>query len=95
MEILLGILLGLAIGLAHLALLSRYISTITGAPKKDGPPLASAGLGMAQLLLPFAALAVIALVWRAGLLWVGVGEGTGLLAGAVVLFILRRRGGTK
>jgi hypothetical protein len=95
-----GLILGVAIGFAQLYLLSRYVNRITDAGKDtesgdtdsahtDGADLKAFGLGMAQMFLPFLALVVIAFAWRSVLMWAGIGAGTGLAIGAIVLFVRR------
>ena len=96
MNIVLGLLIGIAIGALQLLLLGKFVKGITTAPNSETGDGEGVGagfmlLGMAQLLLPFAALLAVAFLYRAALLWAGIGAGTSLIVLGVIKALLGKK----
>lgn len=91
MNIAVGLLIGVAVGVAQIFLLSKFTTGITGAGGTS--PSASAFIlaGIAQLLLPFAVLVAVAFLYIEALLWAGIGAGTSL----IILGIIKSQRGKK
>jgi len=96
MNIVFGILIGIAIGVAQFFLLVMFVKGVTAAAKADDKSggNGTAGFmatGMLQMLLPFAALIAVAFLYRDALLWAGIGAGTTLLVLGVLKALLGKR----
>ncbi|MDR3311397.1 MAG: hypothetical protein LBS90_08655 [Oscillospiraceae bacterium] len=88
MYIVLGIICGLVIGAAELALLSRYCLAVTSGKLTGGGVL----LLIAFLFLPLAAFTLIALLLLPALVWTGSVAGGLIALGGIALFMRLRRG---
>jgi hypothetical protein len=88
LSIAIGLIIGVAAGTVQLALLAVFTKRVTRGSGK------LAAVGLAQFALPFAALVAVALLYRAALLWTGIGAAAALVLGAVVktLFSYRKGG---
>ena len=98
MNIVFGILIGIAIGTLQLYLLVKFIKGVTAAAASEaGSDSANLtghmAIGMLQLLLPFAALLIVAFVYRAALLWAGIGAGTSLIVLGVIKTLCGKKEG--
>ena len=97
MNIVLGLLIGFAIGYLQLILLVKFVKGVTAVEADDSSGknnlFGYMAAGMAQLLLPFAALLAVAFFYRDALLWAGVGAGTSLLVLGVVKALLAKKEG--
>lgn len=97
MNIIFGLLIGIATGALQVYLLGKFINGITAT--EAGSSAGTKGLpgyiaaGMAQLLLPFAALIAVAFLYRDALLWAGVGTGTSLLIFGIIKALLKKKEG--
>ncbi|NLB29635.1 MAG: hypothetical protein GX823_05365 [Clostridiales bacterium] len=84
MNIVSGILIGVAIGALQVLLLEKFVKGVTSKGGQSGYMLA----GAAQLLLPFAALIAVAFLYRDALLWAGASAGTALIILGVIKALL-------
>lgn len=85
-----GFFIGLAAGLVHFYVLSRFTAMVTG----GSFTMRTAALGIVQFLIPMAALLLCALLLRGQLLWAGIGMAGTLITSSTVKLILtgRRKG---
>ena len=96
MNIAVGLLIGIAIGALQLHLLVKFIvgiTTVADSSAESGEGVSSGYmlLGMAQLLLPFAALIAVAFIYRDALVWAGIGAGTSLIVLGVIKALLGKK----
>jgi hypothetical protein len=84
LEIAIGLIIGVAAGAAQLALLLLFAERVTRGGR-------FAAIGFAQWILPFAALAAVALFYREALLWAGTGAAATLVLGAALKTIFKGR----
>jgi hypothetical protein len=83
LNIVIGLLIGAAAGTAQLVLLALFTKRVT---RGEGKFIAA---GLAQWLLPFAALTAVAVFYRAALLYAGIGAAAALILGAVLKTFLK------
>jgi len=96
MNIIFGLLIGVAVGAAQLYLLGKYVKGITTAQETEGSDKKSGtsgymAAGVIQLLLPFAALIAVAFLYRNALLWAGIGAGTSLVVLSIIKALLGKK----
>ena len=96
MNIVIGLLIGVAIGAVQLYLLVKFvvgITTVADNEKDTGKSVTPGYMaaGMVQLLLPFAALIAVAFLYREALLWAGIGAGTSLIILGVIKALLGKK----
>ncbi|MDR0838934.1 MAG: hypothetical protein LBN99_04755 [Oscillospiraceae bacterium] len=84
MNIAVGLVIGVLVGLGQLALLLLFTSRVTG----GGGKFVAAGL--AQWVLPFAALLLVGIFYTRALLWAGIGIAAALIIGAIVYIMMRK-----
>ncbi|MDR0445825.1 MAG: hypothetical protein LBH17_02145 [Oscillospiraceae bacterium] len=83
LNIAIGLIIGIAAGLAQLALLVLFAKRVT---RGEGKFLAA---GLVQWILPFAAILAVAFLYRPALLWTGVGAASSLIIGAVLKVLIK------
>ena len=96
MNIVIGLLIGVAIGAAQLFLLVKFVKGVTAVAAADdddgkGGTAGYMAAGMIQLLLPFLALIAVAFLYRDALLWAGIGAGTSLIILGVITALLKKK----
>lgn len=98
MNIVIGLVLGIAVGALQIFLLTKFLKGITEAakPGENSDSVNTSAYmisGFAQLLIPFAVLIAVAFIYRDALLWTGIGAGTSLIILGVIKFIVGRKEG--
>gem|GEM_PF-1112258 len=89
LEIIIGLLIGIASGLVQFVLLYKFITTVTGG-KVGGKTVIFA---ITQFLFPFAILVLCGLFLTDSLMWVGIGMGASLIISACIRFYLVSKAG--
>jgi len=82
-NIIIGIIIGLAAGTLQFYLLYKFVTSVTGG-KMGTKTLIFA---VTQFLLPFTVLVFIGFFMPDGLMWVGIGAAAALITCAVIKFI--------
>lgn len=97
MHIVLGLIIGAAVGAVQFLMLSRFTAKVTESAKNAARDNTEGGMGggfmltgIFQWILPFAALILVGLFYRDALMWAGVGMATVLIVSVIVKIIMTR-----
>lgn len=85
MIIVIGLLIGAALGVVQFFMLQAFTARVTAGEANV------VALGLAQWVLPFAALIIVAFVYRDILLWTGIGMAGALTLASITKLLTGRR----
>ena len=84
LDIILGLIIGIASGFVQFALLYKFITTVTGGKMGSKTVI----FALTQFLFPFTVILLCAFFLPDGLMWAGIGMGVSLITSAGVRFYI-------
>jgi len=83
-SVLAGLFIGIITGVIQFFLLMKFVFSVTSGKFNNKTVL----FALTQFLFPFTVLIIYGLLFREGLMWVGIGMASALIISAVIKFIL-------